>query len=158
MPVRNRYNLVDDAGDSRVPLHNEEAYQHGINFQAKKMSASHYHDTDEYSAGSSIKTDPWVIQNKYLGFLESLRFTLMSSPSCFPGAAVLRGLLLTLHQKPMRMSLESLGMIESTPNRTNDWDVIVEEFRSCSTNPEPHIHRRSNREFIFKRFGGVVLE
>lgn len=35
MPVRNRYNLVDDLADSRVPLHNEEAYQHGIHFQAK---------------------------------------------------------------------------------------------------------------------------
>lgn len=32
---RNRYNLVDDVADSRVPLHNEEAYQHGIHFQAK---------------------------------------------------------------------------------------------------------------------------
>lgn len=35
MPSRNRYNLVDDLADSRVPLHNEEAYQHGIHFQAK---------------------------------------------------------------------------------------------------------------------------
>ncbi|XP_075041788.1 carboxyl-terminal PDZ ligand of neuronal nitric oxide synthase protein-like isoform X2 [Mixophyes fleayi] len=35
MPVRNRYNLVDDGCDSRVPLHNEEAFQHGIHFQAK---------------------------------------------------------------------------------------------------------------------------
>lgn len=35
MPARNRYNLVDDLADSRVPLHNEEAYQHGIAFQAK---------------------------------------------------------------------------------------------------------------------------
>lgn len=35
MPARNRYNLVDDVADSRVPLHNEEAYQHGIYFQAK---------------------------------------------------------------------------------------------------------------------------
>ncbi|XP_060769384.1 carboxyl-terminal PDZ ligand of neuronal nitric oxide synthase protein isoform X2 [Neoarius graeffei] len=30
-----RYNLVDDATDSRVPLHNDEAFQHGIHFQAK---------------------------------------------------------------------------------------------------------------------------
>ncbi|CAN9504424.1 unnamed protein product [Ophioblennius macclurei] len=35
MPARNRYNLVDDVADSRLPLHNEEAYQHGIYFQAK---------------------------------------------------------------------------------------------------------------------------
>ncbi|XP_061071870.1 carboxyl-terminal PDZ ligand of neuronal nitric oxide synthase protein isoform X1 [Conger conger] len=39
MPVRNRYNLVDDVGDSRVPLHNEEAYQHGISFQAKYVGS-----------------------------------------------------------------------------------------------------------------------
>ncbi|XP_053137909.1 carboxyl-terminal PDZ ligand of neuronal nitric oxide synthase protein-like isoform X2 [Hemicordylus capensis] len=37
MPVKlkNRYNLVDDAGDSRVPLHSEQAFEHGIHFQAK---------------------------------------------------------------------------------------------------------------------------
>ncbi|XP_066568836.1 carboxyl-terminal PDZ ligand of neuronal nitric oxide synthase protein isoform X2 [Amia ocellicauda] len=39
MPVRNRYNLVDDVADSRVPLHNEEAYQHGIHFQAKYVGS-----------------------------------------------------------------------------------------------------------------------
>uniref|UniRef100_A0A3P9I7A9 Carboxyl-terminal PDZ ligand of neuronal nitric oxide synthase protein n=1 Tax=Oryzias latipes TaxID=8090 RepID=A0A3P9I7A9_ORYLA len=39
MPARNRYNLVDDVADSRVPLHNEEAYQHGIHFQAKYVGS-----------------------------------------------------------------------------------------------------------------------
>uniref|UniRef100_A0A3B4F3B0 Carboxyl-terminal PDZ ligand of neuronal nitric oxide synthase protein n=1 Tax=Pundamilia nyererei TaxID=303518 RepID=A0A3B4F3B0_9CICH len=39
MPTRNRYNLVDDVADSRVPLHNEEAYQHGIYFQAKYVGS-----------------------------------------------------------------------------------------------------------------------
>ncbi|XP_054614202.1 carboxyl-terminal PDZ ligand of neuronal nitric oxide synthase protein isoform X2 [Dunckerocampus dactyliophorus] len=40
MPVRrNRYNLVDDVADSRLPLHNEEAYQHGISFQAKYVGS-----------------------------------------------------------------------------------------------------------------------
>nr|XP_014349470.1 PREDICTED: carboxyl-terminal PDZ ligand of neuronal nitric oxide synthase protein-like [Latimeria chalumnae] len=39
MPVRNRYNLVDDGCDSRVPLHNEEAFQHGIHFQAKYVGS-----------------------------------------------------------------------------------------------------------------------
>jgi len=29
------YNLVDDSCDPRIPLHNEEAFQHGINFKAK---------------------------------------------------------------------------------------------------------------------------
>ncbi|XP_075435097.1 carboxyl-terminal PDZ ligand of neuronal nitric oxide synthase protein-like [Ascaphus truei] len=39
MPARNRYNLVDDGCDSRVPLHNEEAFQHGIHFQAKYIGS-----------------------------------------------------------------------------------------------------------------------
>ncbi|XP_041666121.1 carboxyl-terminal PDZ ligand of neuronal nitric oxide synthase protein isoform X2 [Cheilinus undulatus] len=39
MPTRNRYNLVDDLADSRIPLHNEEAYQHGIYFQAKYVGS-----------------------------------------------------------------------------------------------------------------------
>uniref|UniRef100_UPI00398F4659 carboxyl-terminal PDZ ligand of neuronal nitric oxide synthase protein n=1 Tax=Pristiophorus japonicus TaxID=55135 RepID=UPI00398F4659 len=39
MPARNRYNLVDDVGDSRTPLHNEEAFQHGIYFQAKYVGS-----------------------------------------------------------------------------------------------------------------------
>ncbi|XP_061787600.1 carboxyl-terminal PDZ ligand of neuronal nitric oxide synthase protein [Nerophis lumbriciformis] len=40
MPTRrNRYNLVDDVADSRLPLHNEEAYQHGISFQAKYVGS-----------------------------------------------------------------------------------------------------------------------
>lgn len=39
MPGRNRYNLVDDLADSRVPLHNEDAFQHGIHFQAKYVGS-----------------------------------------------------------------------------------------------------------------------
>ncbi|XP_050782791.1 carboxyl-terminal PDZ ligand of neuronal nitric oxide synthase protein-like [Gopherus flavomarginatus] len=39
MPVKNRYNLVDDGCDSRVPLHNEDAFQHGIHFQAKYIGS-----------------------------------------------------------------------------------------------------------------------
>ncbi|KAM9793414.1 carboxyl-terminal PDZ ligand of neuronal nitric oxide synthase protein isoform 1-T1 [Syngnathus typhle] len=40
MPARrNRYNLVDDVADARLPLHNEEAYQHGISFQAKYVGS-----------------------------------------------------------------------------------------------------------------------
>lgn len=36
MPSKKQYNLVnDDAYDSRIPLHSEEAFQHGINFHAK---------------------------------------------------------------------------------------------------------------------------
>nr|XP_039270009.1 LOW QUALITY PROTEIN: carboxyl-terminal PDZ ligand of neuronal nitric oxide synthase protein-like [Styela clava] len=32
---RKDYNLVDDAYDSRVPMHNEDAFRHGIEFKAK---------------------------------------------------------------------------------------------------------------------------
>ncbi|XP_073427702.1 carboxyl-terminal PDZ ligand of neuronal nitric oxide synthase protein-like isoform X3 [Dendrobates tinctorius] len=35
MPTKSRYNLVDDGHDLRIPLHNEEAFQHGICFEAK---------------------------------------------------------------------------------------------------------------------------
>ncbi|XP_034292076.1 carboxyl-terminal PDZ ligand of neuronal nitric oxide synthase protein-like [Pantherophis guttatus] len=37
--LQNRYNLVDDAGDARLPLHNDEAFQHGIHFQAKYIGS-----------------------------------------------------------------------------------------------------------------------
>ncbi|KAJ8039260.1 Carboxyl-terminal PDZ ligand of neuronal nitric oxide synthase protein [Holothuria leucospilota] len=33
---RSKYNLVEDAYDTRIPLHSDEAFQHGINFQAKR--------------------------------------------------------------------------------------------------------------------------
>ncbi|TSP36074.1 Carboxyl-terminal PDZ ligand of neuronal nitric oxide synthase protein [Bagarius yarrelli] len=39
MPSRNRYNLVDEAADSRVPLYSDEAFQHGIHFQAKYIGS-----------------------------------------------------------------------------------------------------------------------
>ncbi|XP_043555766.1 carboxyl-terminal PDZ ligand of neuronal nitric oxide synthase protein isoform X2 [Chiloscyllium plagiosum] len=35
MPSKTKYNLVDDGHDLRIPLHNEEAFQHGISFEAK---------------------------------------------------------------------------------------------------------------------------
>lgn len=36
MPSKKQYDLVSDDGyDSRIPLHNEEAFQHGISFTAK---------------------------------------------------------------------------------------------------------------------------
>ncbi|KAL3195069.1 hypothetical protein MRX96_016020 [Rhipicephalus microplus] len=36
MPSKKQYNLVsDDSYDSRIPLHSEEAFQHGISFNAK---------------------------------------------------------------------------------------------------------------------------
>jgi len=36
MPSKRQYDLVlDDGPDSKIPLHNEDAFQHGINFHAK---------------------------------------------------------------------------------------------------------------------------
>lgn len=36
MPSKKQYDLVSDDGyDSRIPLHNEEAFAHGIQFGAK---------------------------------------------------------------------------------------------------------------------------
>ena len=36
MPSKKEYDLVSDDGyDSRIPLHNDDAFQHGIHFQAK---------------------------------------------------------------------------------------------------------------------------
>ncbi|XP_047669686.1 carboxyl-terminal PDZ ligand of neuronal nitric oxide synthase protein isoform X4 [Tachysurus fulvidraco] len=39
MPVKSKYNLVDDGHDLRIPLHNEDAFQHGINFEAKYIGS-----------------------------------------------------------------------------------------------------------------------
>lgn len=41
MPSKKQYNLVqNDDFDTRVPLHPEEAFQHGITFQAKVRTHS----------------------------------------------------------------------------------------------------------------------
>lgn len=38
MPSKKQYNLVqNDEYDTRIPLHSEEAFQHGITFQAKVL-------------------------------------------------------------------------------------------------------------------------
>ncbi|XP_060933732.1 carboxyl-terminal PDZ ligand of neuronal nitric oxide synthase protein isoform X3 [Limanda limanda] len=39
MPGKSKYNLVDDGHDLRIPLHNEEAFQCGINFEAKYIGS-----------------------------------------------------------------------------------------------------------------------
>ncbi|KAM4722395.1 carboxyl-terminal PDZ ligand of neuronal nitric oxide synthase protein [Rhinophrynus dorsalis] len=39
MPAKTRYNLVDDGHDLRIPLHNEEAFHHGICFEAKYIGS-----------------------------------------------------------------------------------------------------------------------
>ncbi|XP_039770255.1 carboxyl-terminal PDZ ligand of neuronal nitric oxide synthase protein isoform X2 [Ornithorhynchus anatinus] len=39
MPSQTKYNLVDDGHDLRIPLHNEDAFQHGICFEAKYIGS-----------------------------------------------------------------------------------------------------------------------
>nr|AKH45452.1 nitric oxide synthase 1 adaptor protein isoform d [Rattus norvegicus] len=39
MPSKTKYNLVDDGHDLRIPLHNEDAFQHGISFEAKYVES-----------------------------------------------------------------------------------------------------------------------
>ncbi|XP_078499911.1 carboxyl-terminal PDZ ligand of neuronal nitric oxide synthase protein isoform X2 [Lissotriton helveticus] len=39
MPGKSKYNLVDDGHDLRIPLHNEDAFQHGICFEAKYIGS-----------------------------------------------------------------------------------------------------------------------
>lgn len=35
MPGVTKYNLVDDAHDLRIPMHNDEVFKHGVCFEAK---------------------------------------------------------------------------------------------------------------------------
>lgn len=35
MPGVTKYNLVDDAHDLRIPMHNDEMFKHGVCFEAK---------------------------------------------------------------------------------------------------------------------------
>ncbi|XP_053106638.1 carboxyl-terminal PDZ ligand of neuronal nitric oxide synthase protein isoform X2 [Hemicordylus capensis] len=37
--AKSRYNLVDDRHDLRIPLHNDDAFQHGISFEAKYIGS-----------------------------------------------------------------------------------------------------------------------
>ncbi|KAJ6655447.1 hypothetical protein lerEdw1_005147 [Lerista edwardsae] len=37
--AKSRYNLVDDRHDLRIPLHNDDAFQHGIGFEAKYIGS-----------------------------------------------------------------------------------------------------------------------
>jgi len=62
MPARNRYNLVDDVKDSRLPLHNDEAYHHGISFQAK-VKPTHTHTCREILICVFIVTPSRTVQS-----------------------------------------------------------------------------------------------
>lgn len=38
MPEKTRYNLVDDVNDLRIPMHDEDAFKHGVMFEVKVKS------------------------------------------------------------------------------------------------------------------------
>lgn len=61
MPGKTKYNLVDDGHDLRIPLHNEEAFQHGINFEAKVNSSSCKVEIAKLAGN--------VLFSRYLGFV-----------------------------------------------------------------------------------------
>lgn len=52
MPSKTKYNLVDDGHDLRIPLHNEDAFQHGISFEAKVRG---------HREGSTRRGQVWVV-------------------------------------------------------------------------------------------------
>lgn len=52
MPSKTKYNLVDDGHDLRIPLHNEDAFQHGISFEAKVRG---------HREGSTPRGQVWVV-------------------------------------------------------------------------------------------------
>lgn len=39
MPGVTKYNLVDDAHDVRIPMHNDEVFKYGVCFEAKVRAA-----------------------------------------------------------------------------------------------------------------------
>ncbi|KAL0590871.1 hypothetical protein AAY473_038339 [Plecturocebus cupreus] len=49
MPSKTKYNLVDDGHDLRIPLHNEDAFQHGICFEAKAVVVSERRGSHSWS-------------------------------------------------------------------------------------------------------------
>ncbi|KAM7336470.1 hypothetical protein ACRRTK_004963 [Alexandromys fortis] len=52
MPSKTKYNLVDDGHDLRIPLHNEDAFQHGISFEAKVRG---------HREGSTPRGQVWLV-------------------------------------------------------------------------------------------------
>ncbi|KAI4471982.1 phosphotyrosine interaction domain-containing family member [Holotrichia oblita] len=89
MPSKKQYDLVqNDDYDTRIPLHPEEAFHHGITFQAKKQVGNVDENRDEEGGDWKMKKntcedkkeagdDKWkedgslVINNSYLGRAQS---------------------------------------------------------------------------------------
>lgn len=51
MPGVTKYNLVDDAHDLRIPMHNDEVFKHGVCFEAKVRTG--FNNTDSFTAFTS---------------------------------------------------------------------------------------------------------
>lgn len=66
MPGKTKYNLVDDGHDLRIPLHNEEAFQHGINFEAK--------------VSEMMRSCPWFVSQSHVSKCPSVSTSLSTHP------------------------------------------------------------------------------
>lgn len=64
------YDLVSEDGyDTRIPLHNDEAFQHGIHFQAKVCLTSYY----VHSYQISVLWDLFIFHYWYVEFVTEIR-------------------------------------------------------------------------------------
>lgn len=65
MPGKTKYNLVDDGTDLRIPLHNEDAFQHGINFEAKvEGTPVRGRDTGSWGRSTAVR---WSVFEHFVG-------------------------------------------------------------------------------------------
>ncbi|EPY89661.1 hypothetical protein CB1_000087014 [Camelus ferus] len=69
MPSKTKYNLVDDGHDLRIPLHNEDAFQHGICFEAKDHESGSGHPGLWTSKDSGVFTDVIIEVEVYFTLL-----------------------------------------------------------------------------------------
>lgn len=73
MPGVTKYNLVDDAHDLRIPMHNDEVFQHGVCFEAKvKILCNRYFlggrkgfRHDDFNVLNNEKRNIFIVQNQY---------------------------------------------------------------------------------------------
>lgn len=71
MPGVTKYNLVDDAHDLRIPMHNDEVFKHGVCFEAKVRTG--FKDTDSFTAFTSDSLwNPSVTSVSWVTFNDSL--------------------------------------------------------------------------------------
>lgn len=104
MPSKKQYNLVpNDDGDTRIPLHSDEAFHHGITFQAK-VSPDHH--------GRCLPPS----------HLPDPALALLPPPSLDPHLSCRR-----------KMSLDSLPGLASSPELGPQCGIIHGRIKSVST-------------------------